>query len=115
MKEEEMENQETFFKYDGICWHDKDFDFQIYFYFGNVASLSHYCEDEDDTWFIKNLKNIEDLKRVYEAITDKEFKILSPKKTKGGCVVELGHQWLPAARKPATQDVCLYCGKIRER
>lgn len=35
--------------------------------------------------------------------------------SKGGCVVELGHHWLPDARKPATQDVCLYCGKIRER
>ena len=36
-----------------------------------VYSLHFYCDEE--TWFIKNLRNIFDLKRVYRAITEKKL------------------------------------------
>jgi sensor histidine kinase YesM len=73
MKEEELKNQNTFFKYGENVWYDHQFDFQITFTKG-MAVLSHHCEVKGDTWFIKYLKNLEDLKKVYEAINDTEFK-----------------------------------------
>jgi len=73
MEEKELEKQNTFFKYEENVWYDRQFEFQIRFKLGTVAIL-HHCEVEGDTWFIKYLKSLEDLKTVYEAITNQKFK-----------------------------------------
>ena len=73
MEEKELEKQNTFFKYEENVWYDRQFEFQIRFRMA-IAVLSHHCEVEGDTWFIKYLKNLEDLKIVYEAITNQKFK-----------------------------------------
>jgi hypothetical protein len=72
MEETELENQNTFFKYEDKIWYDREFDFQISFRLDRPL-LSHHCEVQGDIWPIKYLKNIEDLKRVYEAIKDEKF------------------------------------------
>lgn len=73
MKEEELNNQQTFHKSEENLWYDTQFEFQIRFNMG-MAVLSHFDECDGDIWFIKYLKSLEDLKRVYEAINDTEFK-----------------------------------------
>ena len=75
-KESDLKNQNTFSKYTENIWYDRQFEFEIRFNLG-MAVLSHHCEVEGDTWFIKYLKNLEDLKKVYEAITDEEFEIIN--------------------------------------
>ena len=74
MKEEELKNQNTFSKYRENIWYDRQFDFQIRFELG-MAVLAHHCEVDGKTWFIKYLKSLEDLKKVYEAITDETLNI----------------------------------------
>lgn len=77
MKETDLKKQKTFREYpDDGCWYDLEFNFQIRFNMGQCV-LSHYCEVEGGTWFIKNIKGLEDLKRVYEAITDQKFEIIN--------------------------------------
>ena len=73
LTKEDLENQSTFFQYEGNVWYDNHFEFQIRFIMG-VPKLSHHCEEEGTTWFIKYPKSLDDLKKVYEAITDSEFK-----------------------------------------
>ena len=73
LTKEDLKNQNTFYEYDGDVWYDAHFEFQIRFNMG-VPTLSHHCEVEGNTWFIKYPKSLEDVKRVYEAITDLEFK-----------------------------------------
>lgn len=73
LKEEDLKNQNTFHKYKDDLWYDNQFEFQIRFN-KDMPVLSHHCEMEGDTWFIKYPKSLEDLKKVYEAITDNEFK-----------------------------------------
>ena len=73
LTEEDLNKQTTFRKYKDGFWYDAHFEFVIRFNFG-VPSLSHHCEVEGHTWFIKYPKSLDDLKKVYEAITDLEFK-----------------------------------------
>lgn len=72
MTETDLKKQKTFRKTEKNVWFDEEFDFQISFNMG-LCALSHHCEVQGETWFIKYIKNLKDLKKVYEAITDKKF------------------------------------------
>ena len=72
MKENQLDNQDTFFKHTDGYWYDGLWDFKISFDRGICALLSHN-EVDGSTWFLKYIKDLDDLKRVFEAITDKKF------------------------------------------
>lgn len=74
MKESELKNQKTFFKYKNGNWYDCMWEFEVSFnsYKENGKLCSH-CEVDGRTWFLKYLKDVNDLKTVYEALTDKKF------------------------------------------
>jgi hypothetical protein len=72
LKEEELKNQKTFLKYDNHTYYDELFDFQIKFEI-NFAIFSLHNEVDGSTRFLKYINDLDDLKNVYEAITDKNF------------------------------------------
>lgn len=73
LTEKELDSLTDFYKDEDGSYSDGE-DFLIRETFG-VYSLNHFSKVENETWFIKNLKDLNDLKNVYHAITDKELKI----------------------------------------
>jgi hypothetical protein len=70
---EDLKNQKTFHLWDENIWLDNGMNLMISF--SNVYGPTLYTHNEVDgrTGRIKVLKDLEDLKRVYEAITDEKF------------------------------------------
>ena len=76
LKEIELKNQNTFFKYDYNHWYDSTFEFQIEFIGSKkgICNFSSFDEvDGKSTEFIKQLKDLNDLKDTYELLTGSEF------------------------------------------
>jgi len=73
MKELELLNQSTFRKYEDNIWFDGLFEFKLIFQ-TNYCSMFLHNETNGSTWYLKNIKDIKDLKKVYESITNKKFK-----------------------------------------
>jgi len=74
----DLTKQKTFTPYrndDGTVteWYSEHFEYQIKLYDNNIFILSHHCEIDGSTWSINKLKSLDDLKNVYEAITDGKF------------------------------------------
>jgi len=75
IKEKEMQNQNTFFKYDNNFWYDKNYDFEIEFIGSKngICNLSYFDEVNGEREFIKTLKNMSELKNLYELLSNEEF------------------------------------------
>jgi len=72
LKKIELNNQNTFFKYDENTWYDGYFEYEVKFY-QKLCILSSFYEVYGDTEYIKTLNDINDLKDTYELLTNKIF------------------------------------------
>jgi len=77
--ESDMYKQATFHRYTDNkteikAWYDGHFEYAVIFDKRNCTFHAH-SEVDGSTWFLKNIKDLADLKNVYEALTDQELKL----------------------------------------
>ena len=72
MEEKELENQKTFRKYTEGKWYDGYWDYELFFR-DYQCIFSLHNEVDGSTRFVKYIKDLADLKRLYEAITNEFF------------------------------------------
>lgn len=75
LKESDMVNQSTFFKYDDNCWYDSEFEYQLKFIGsrGGLCILYSYSEVDGESEEIKRVKDLSHLQELYEILTNKIF------------------------------------------